>query len=256
MPAIKMFGKDIPVYPPVITWQDPGGFDGYTTKAFEIYSRKNGSILKKKGRRIGRSRAPDEITQIVIHHSGGDGPNPSGMYQTLWFNRFLSVHFALEDDGRIYQFVDAQEIAWHAGGANGKSIGIECCLFPLVKADPYYYSADNCARRKNLPHEQMIQTIQHKKWETYRMPDQQVDALANLCAALWYGLGNTESPKFPRDDKYMVPTSVLSRAVREKHKGLLGHYHLTDQKWDPAGIDLGAFEAKCSTIFKTYVQKG
>ena len=39
--------------------------------------------------------------------------------------RGLSVHFCLDNDGTIYQLVDCDDVAFHAGGVNSTSIGVE-----------------------------------------------------------------------------------------------------------------------------------
>ena len=40
-------------------------------------------------------------------------------------NRGLSVHFLIDNDGTIYQTMDMQHIAFHAGNHNDVSIGVE-----------------------------------------------------------------------------------------------------------------------------------
>jgi len=252
MSSIKMFGNCVPIDSEVVLWSDKGGFNGYTTKPFVQVDRKTGKEVTKKGPRFGKPRKANQVTQIVVHHSGGDGKDPSGMYQTLWFNRFLSVQFSIEDSGKIYQYLDAQETAWHAGAANGRSIGIECALFPLVKSDPHYYDPAMCEKRKNLPHEKKIQVLQGQPMEVYQMPEPQVQALADLCASLWLGLGRTELPKFPRTELAEIPYYVIPVAQAKSHVGLITHAQLTKTKYDPAGIDLENLENLCAKAFCKY----
>lgn len=253
--SIISFGNFIPINSEVITWKDPFGYDGYTMKAFQQEDRKTGKVVTKKGPRYSKERVKEKITQIVIHHSGGDGRDPSGMYQTLWFDRFLSVQFAVEDNGKVYQFLDTKETAWHAGSANGRSVGMECALFPIVKNDPHYYDSEFLEKRKNLPHGKVTQTIQGVTQEFYKMPDVQVQSVANLCAGIWYGLGRTEPPKFPRNEAGSIPNKVLNEYQMKAHEGLIGHFHLTTQKIDPAGVDLEILERLCAEAFQKYFNK-
>jgi hypothetical protein len=243
----------------VYRWEDSAGFNGYTTERCEVReeNRKTGTITTRilKGRRYSsRTMIGDPlraIRQFLVHHSGGDGKNPSGMFETLWRQRGLSVHFALEDDGRVFQFLDAQQMAWHAGSANTTSVGVECCLCPDAHANPNYYDEANRKRTGNLPHARDVQTLQGVTREVFLMPDPQVAALARLVAGTWVALRwhalreqNLESvrvarfaaaPRFPRiPGLNEVPTSVVPNAIA--HDGLLGHLHVTDHKWDPAGL--------------------
>lgn len=236
-------GYDIGV--PVIHWFDGAGFDGYTTAKATIEDRKTGAVKTiakpRYSKRVGR------LTQFVVHHSGGDGADPRGMYQTLWFERGLSVHFALEDDGRIYQFLDTQVVAWHAGAHNGCSVGVECCLFPLVGNDPHYYEPARCQRTGNLPHAQAWQTVHGQRLLAYQMPDTQVAALAALLAGTWVANGFPEAPRFPRAAAGAIPTTTIPQPLQ--HHGLIGHYHCTANKIDPLGVDLAALE---SDVFCRY----
>jgi len=79
------------------------------------------------------SRNGADIDAIVLHHTGtnnGKGDlnhmrNPAAK---------VSAHYMIDNDGKIYQLVDDQKRAWHAGPSqlhgkptdvNGRSIGIE-----------------------------------------------------------------------------------------------------------------------------------
>ena len=92
------------------------------------------------------------------------------------------------------------------------------------------------------------------------MPPQQVEALADLVAGFWAaqelrcnGVHSNipgasanlsvfrEAPRFPRV-KGEIPYCVVEGALQ--HAGLLGHFHLSKNKWDPAGLELATFEAE------------
>lgn len=245
----------------VVKWYEPTGFNGYVTDEVRIFEedRKIGEVTGRtiRGPRYTKGTA-GLASQFVIHHSGGDGSTPAQMYKTLWYDRGLSVQFACEDTGVIYQFLDAKEIAWHAGLANKTSVGVEAALFPDRAAAPNYYAVPD--KRGNLPHRWTQQVLQGVEREVFIMPPQQVEALADLVAGFWAaqelrcnGVHSNipgasanlsvfrEAPRFPRV-KGEIPYCVVEGALQ--HAGLLGHFHLSKNKWDPAGLELATFEAE------------
>ncbi len=65
------------------------------------------------------------INKIVIHITDG-GANINGTIS--WFKNpdaKVSAHYVIGQDGEIVQMVAHNDVAWHAGSANGTSIGIE-----------------------------------------------------------------------------------------------------------------------------------
>jgi len=243
------FGReDFDIGVPVFRWMDAGGFDGYTRAKTTVIRR--GEERVKRGPRISAGpRRMQDISQFVVHHSGGDGKDPSTMYDVLWFQRFLSVQFALEDDGRIYQFLDPTAIAWHAGRANRRSVGVECCLYPDAGARPNYYSEKNCERRGNLPHEVEEQKLQGMNKKVFMMPDVQVESLARLIAAVWLKTGRDMPPMFPRVPKNGGPIPYEFVDGSLEYEGIVGHFHLTKKKWDPAGLHLATLEERVAQHF-------
>jgi hypothetical protein len=256
----------------VYRWTDPTGFNGYMTERCEVreQDRKTGKekITVIKGRRYGiRAWTGDpmrKVRQIMVHHSGGDGRNPSGMFETLWRVRGLSVHFAVEDDGRVFQFLDPEVVAWHGGAANGRSVGIECCLYPTADLDPDYYSPAACARRGNLPHRVEEEVLQGARREVFVMPDVQIEALARLCAALWIAAERhmppapsvyfLTPPRFPRPGPGQIAGDIPTRMLpwAPQHVGLVAHMHYTVNKWDPAGLAWYRFEDIVATRFSEF----
>jgi len=255
--SIMVGGLPVDIGIPVIRWTDTGGFDGYTTKGVAVEDRKTGKDRTLKGPRYSTRKAGlASISQLFIHHSGGDGKNPSGMYQTLWMDRGLSVQFAIEDDGRVYQFLDAVECAWHAGAHNGISVGAELCLFPDAAADPDFYSPANCKKRNNLPHAVRHETLQGSPRKVFVMPDVQVDACARVMAGVWAAVmkargEETTAPMFPRVCG-VIPREVIANP--KEHVGMIAHLHTTAKKWDCAGFNYEEAERLCglyASAFRT-----
>jgi N-acetylmuramoyl-L-alanine amidase len=135
---------------PVVTWMDPGGYDGYRVESrfvpFDKASWADASHdnpdLKTPNRFGLRKDAltPEQlervrgggwdlpllqhvVDQFVLHydHSG----TSRRCFRTLHDGRGLSVHFMLDLDGTIYQTLDAKERAWHATTSNTRSVGVE-----------------------------------------------------------------------------------------------------------------------------------
>lgn len=262
----------------VYRWDDPAGFNGYMRDRCEIreVNRKTGATRTRviAGARYNRRAWVGDpirlVRQFLVHHSGGDGRNPSGMFDTLWRQRGLSVQFALEDDGRVYQFLDARENAWHAGAANRTSVGVECCLYPTADHNPDYYSPENCARRGNLPHAVREEILQGARRQVFVMPAPQQDALARLVAGTWAALGwiaglekvpdparvarFAAPPRWPREPEWSLDGTIPRRAIAgwREHAGLLGHLHVTRNKWDPAGLDWEQLEARVAARFVAF----
>lgn len=234
--AIVVNGIEYDIGARVHRWDERTGFNGYKTP--RRYSRRKGS-----------ERPIDNINQFLVHHSGADRKNPGVMFDVLWNQRKLSVHFALEDNGEIWQFVDAVEKTWHAGRMNDTSIGVEVCHFPSAWEKPNYYSKSRNAKTGNLPHDIIEQPVYGKMREVFAFTEKAYDSLARLVAGCWLAIGQQgtggfeddydESPKFPTIGG-KIPWGDISDP--QDHIGLIAHRHCTSKKWDPAGLDFGRLE--------------
>lgn len=134
----------------VVTWMDPGGYDGYRVERrfspeAESGWEKSKEVVKdlRTPNRYGMRRdglAAEEIErvrgggwdlpllqrtvdQFVLHYDVAGVSKQC--FKILHDMRGLSVHFMLDIDGTIYQTVDLKERTWHATTSNGRSIGIE-----------------------------------------------------------------------------------------------------------------------------------
>lgn len=101
------------------TFLDPQGIDLHSTGSFTKRVR--------------------DINSVVVHW-GGLNPEHLGR---VFKNRKASSHFAVgisETTGEveILQYLDTAHVAWHAVGANQKSIGIDVCQQPELKHLGYY----------------------------------------------------------------------------------------------------------------------
>lgn len=62
------------------------------------------------------------VTRIVLHHWVAIWTNTQT--QNFLNNNGVSYHYGIDRNGETAQFVQDGDIAWHAGNANGNSIGI------------------------------------------------------------------------------------------------------------------------------------
>lgn len=69
------------------------------------------------------------VTGVTVHHWGADGQNFDNVQDYLASDnvRQSSAHFVLQED-RVSCIVGTDDVAWHAGNAEGNAstIGIEC----------------------------------------------------------------------------------------------------------------------------------
>lgn len=265
----------------VIKWWEDEGFSQYPTNRSVVKTEDmaTGKVKTKviQGKRYyERKKGVAGIRQVFIHHAGADRESPAIMRDVLHNQRGLSVQFATEDDGRIYQFLDAVKAAKHAGNHNQLSIGNECCLWPDARKRPNYYSAANRKRTGNLPHAVKEEVLQGSKMKVFCFPEPQVDAVCRWAAGLWFalltlgngmrlgsykaGLGSpvpleamfTIAPRFPRNAKGEIPRKVYPKHL--EHVGLIGHLQCSPRKWDPAGFPWEEAEAKVHEYFWTFVE--
>lgn len=169
--------------------------------------------------------------------------------------RGLSVHFMLDLDGTIYQTLDVKERARQTGQANERSIGIEIAnigAYPNMETLEKWYASDSTGRmRVTLPgwlgdgglrtpdfvarparNEPVHGTIQGHDLMQYDFTDQQYESLTKLAATLCRVLPGIK-PDAPRDAGGAIRDSVLSDEEFADFSGLMGHYHVTEQKIDP-----------------------
>ncbi len=163
----------------------------------------------------------------------------------------------LDLDGTIYQSLDLKERAWHATIDNDRSVGIEVAnlgAYPLVDgsklAQWYRPGPDGKIRlvepgSNNSPgsstgeavlrpdrDEPIVGTVQGLKLRQYDFTPQQYEALARLTATLC-----TIFPKircdYPRKASGALLTSKIPPADYNSYQGILGHYHVQENKVDP-----------------------
>lgn len=197
----------------------------------------------------------DTVDQFVIHYDVCGTSRQC--FNILHDHRNLSVHFMLDLDGTIYQTLDLKERAWHAGTANDRSIGIEIAnmgAYPLDDAGTlaeWYETEPDGRTRVTLParmgdggirtpgfiarparDQPVVGEINGRELVQYDLTAEQYAALIRLTAALSRIFPNIELVA-PRDADGNVANHVLSDDELAAFKGVIGHYHLTENKSDP-----------------------
>jgi len=195
------------------------------------------------------------VDQFVCHFDASGFSRQC--FKVLHDNRDLSIHFMLDLDGTIYQTLDLKERAWHATTSNSRSIGIEIAnvgAFPTTNAASLYewyktnsqgqvsiqipaqlgdpgFRTTNFVGHPARP-EPIIGQIQEQELIQYDFTPQQYRALIHLTAAICKVFPKIPCD-YPRDEQGRLITHKLPDQVLTNYHGLLGHYHIQENKIDP-----------------------
>jgi N-acetyl-anhydromuramyl-L-alanine amidase AmpD len=194
------------------------------------------------------------VDQFVLHYDVCGTSRQC--FKVLHDLRGLSVHFMLDIDGTIYQTLDVKEKAWHATKANDRSVGIEIAhigAYGGVEGSPLasWYAPDGAGPRITLPPwmgdggvrtpgfvgrparpEPISGRINGNSLVQFDFTPEQYDALIRLTAALCTVLPEIAC-EYPRGDDGRVLDRVMTDGEFEGFRGLLGHWHVQDNKIDP-----------------------
>jgi len=207
-------GNFFPIdWPKVVLWSEEKGYKA--RKGFTSYFE------------------PRDIKMFVNHWDVC--LNSKTCYKVL-AKRGLAVHFLIDNDGTIYQLLDMNHAAYHAGSKkhNHSSIGVE-----ISNAyDPKYqdwYKKNGFGERPILSEE----TVHGKNLGEFTgFYDVQLDALKALWKAVHKATGIPL--KCPTDKEGNTLKKVSTSAAANNFKGFVSHYHLTSRKIDCAGLDINS----------------
>lgn len=196
----------------------------------------------------------ERVDQFVMHYDVCGTSRTC--FRVLHDQRYLSVHFMLDIDGTIYQSLDVKERAWHATIANDRSVGIEIAnigAYGSDEKDPFaqWYGRDALGTRITIPAalgdggvrtpgfvgrpshaEAVLGVIGGKELRQYDLTPEQYASLSQLTAALHSVLPRIRL-EYPRDGEGRLINRTLSREEWEGFSGVLGHYHIQENKVDP-----------------------
>ena len=148
--------------------------------------------------------------------------------------RGLSVHFLIDNDGTIYQTMDMNDVAYHAGSRkwNNKSIGVEI-------SNAYYLQHQGWYEKQGLGKRPIVRdaVVHGQKLDPFLgFYPHQIQALRALMRAVNKATGIPLQA--PLDRSKRTNTNVSKKCADGRFEGFMSHYHLTNNKIDCAGLDL------------------
>lgn len=151
--------------------------------------------------------------------------------------RGISVHFLIDNDGTIFQMLDTQHKAWHAGipryeGGNSKGIGVEISNAYYLKYQDWYVKngfGERPVQEQGYVHGRTLDPFT----DFYPV---QLEALKALWKACHIGIGIPL--EYPENSQGHIETGVHKDCERGKFHGVCNHYNFTRTKIDCAGLDL------------------
>jgi len=234
--GIIVCGKRYDIGHRVVTFEDEGGYSAYiphrTDDISQIYAYDPAPGLSQRatryrkrrlmGKRTSLARLRQVVRQIVIHL---DGCLSAKMcYHVLHDQRGLSIHFMVDNDGTIYQCLDLLDCAYHAGGVNEVSVGIELQNRGDAARHPGAYPEGRGTVTCRVHGHQFL---------CYDFTSAQVEAMVHLCRTMSRILGIPLASPHDTGGRPVWTTIPNVRAFQ----GFIGHYHVIETKWDPGPWD-------------------
>tara|TARA_R110000824_G_scaffold248156_1_gene437247 strand:- start:249 stop:1109 length:861 start_codon:yes stop_codon:yes gene_type:complete len=143
----------------------------------------------------------------------------------------ISTHFCIDNDGIIYQYLDTNNIGWHAGSVNSRSIGIDFSNAYYTKYNKLYVKRGFSERpvlKNSYVHGRKLKP--HLGYYAV-----QIEAYKKLLEVLCH---EYDIPlEVPEKDGRLL-TGVHNGATAGKFNGVVCHYHITRGKIDCAGLKL------------------
>jgi hypothetical protein len=154
--------------------------------------------------------------------------------QRVLNNRGISVHFLIDNDGTIYQTMDTQHIAYHAGskGLNACTVGVEISNAYYLRHNKWY-SKNGFGRRPIVSDGKVNGAELEPFLDFYDIQKQALKALWKAC---------NKAMNIPLqtvlDDQGNMSTNTEHISSSGNFRGIVHHYHLTNKKIDCAGLDI------------------
>ena len=202
-------------WPKVVLWDEPNGLN--LSKGYYDYSGK-----------------PDRKPTMFVNH--WDVCLSAKSCASVLQKRGISVHFCIDNDGTIYQLLDTQHGAWHAGVGkiNHKSIGVEI-------SNAYYTKYQGWYERNGFGSRPIVENawVNGNKLEKhlgfYEIQIQALQALWSACSDA-YDIPLESIPSGHSD--FETSTKTDRKVSSGTFKGFVSHYHITKRKIDCGGLDI------------------
>jgi len=175
---------------------------------------------------------PDREPTIFVNH--WDVCLSSASCASVLNKRGISVHFLIDNDGTIFQMLDTQHGAWHAGSGkvNRKAVGVEISNAYYTKYQSWYMS-------HGFGERQVLRDVKvhGKKLKPFLgFYDVQIEAAKALWQAISYGLNIPL--QCPTNSSGEMLGGLHDDSISTKFSGFVHHYHVSRRKIDCGGFDL------------------
>ena len=208
-----------------------GEFHPIEWDKFVLWSE-DGGLEAKSGNYYDYSRRPKRKIRYFVNHC--DVCLSSTSCQSVLDRRGISVHFLIDNDGTIYQTLDMQHAAWHAGSAraNRPSVGVEI-------SNAYYPKYQDWYVKNGYGERPIVEGawVHGTKLDPFLgFYPEQIEALK----ALWKAIhGATGIPyETPTKQNGNTETKYVQDVTYGDFSGFVSHYHVSKSKIDCAGLDI------------------
>jgi len=198
---------------------------------FVLWSEKGG-LQAKPGHYYDYSGRPKRQIRYFVNH--WDVCLNSNSCQNILDKRGISVHFLIDNDGTIYQTIDLQHAAWHAGSTrtNRPSVGVEI-------SNAYYPKYQDWYKRHGFGERPVIDDA----WVHGEMLDPFTGfypAQLEAAQALWEAIHHATGIPYetPTNQFGKTSTKYEQDVAYGKFSGFVSHYHINKKKIDCAGLDI------------------
>jgi len=208
-----------------------GEFHPIEWDKFVLWSEKGG-MHAKPGHYYDYSGRPKRKLRYFVNH--WDVCLSSESCQGVLDRRGISVHFLIDNDGTIYQTLDMQHAAWHAGSSrtNRPSVGVEItnAYYPKYQA---WYVKHGFGERPVVEDAWVHGTKLDPFLGFY---PKQIEALKALWKAIHEATGIPYETPVSQFGK--TSTKYVQDVAYGSFSGFVSHYHVSKTKIDCAGLDI------------------
>ena len=222
---------DSPNYSNYIVYN--GDFFPIEWDKFVLWSEKSGLETKPGHYYDYSGRAKRKIRYFVNHW---DVCLNSLSCQRVLDRRGISVHFLIDNDGTIYQTMDLQHGAWHAGSerTNRASVGVEI-------TNAYYPKYQSWYIKNGFGERPVIEDawVHGNKLEPFMgFYPEQIQALKALWRSIHVATGIPYETPVSQFGK--TSTKYVQDVPYGNFSGFVSHYHISKKKIDCAGLDINS----------------
>ena len=208
-----------------------GEFHPIEWDKFVLWSEDEG-LQANSGNYYDYSKRPKRKIRYFVNH--WDVCLSSHSCQNVLDRRGISVHFLIDNDGTIYQTMDMQHAAWHAGSArtNRPSVGVEI-------SNAYYPKYQEWYKKNGFGERPIVDDawVQGKRLDPFLgfYPEQ-----LEAAKALWKAISAATGIPYETPENQFGKTSTKYEqdVAYGNFSGFVSHYHISKTKIDCAGLDI------------------